>query len=31
MSRARIRHAVELLGGLSKKEAKRWDKEYQAL
>jgi glutamyl-tRNA synthetase len=31
MSRARIRHAIELLGGLSKKEAKRWDKEYQAL
>ena len=31
MTRARIRHAVELLGGLSKKEAKRWDKEYQAL
>ena len=31
MSRARIRHAIDLLGGLSKKEAKRWDKEYQAL
>ncbi|MGY8863105.1 MAG: glutamate--tRNA ligase, partial [Pseudomonadales bacterium] len=31
MSRARIRHAVDVLGGLSKKEAKRWDKEYQAL
>ena len=31
MSRSRIRHAVDVLGGLSKKEAKRWDKEYQAL
>ena len=31
MSRARIRHAVDVLGGLSKKEAKRWDNEYQRL
>ena len=31
MSRARIRHAVDVLGGVSKKAAKRLDKEYMAL
>ena len=31
MSRARIRHALEVLGGVSKKAAKRLDKEYIAL
>ncbi|PCJ19936.1 MAG: glutamate--tRNA ligase [Gammaproteobacteria bacterium] len=31
LSRARIRHAVEVLGGVSKKESKRWVKEYQQL
>jgi len=31
MSRARIRHAIEVLGGVSKKVAKRFDKEFQAL
>ncbi len=31
MSRARIRHAIEVLGGVSKKAAKRLEKEYQQL
>ena len=31
MTRARLRHAVNVLGGPSKKEAKRWDKEYLEL
>ena len=31
LSRARIRYAVEVLGGVSKKETKRWEKEYQQL
>ena len=31
MTRARLRHAVNVLGGPSKKEAKRWDKEYRDL
>jgi glutamyl-tRNA synthetase len=31
MSRMRIRHAIELLGGVSKKAAKRLEKEYAAL
>ncbi|MCJ8336983.1 MAG: glutamate--tRNA ligase [Pseudomonadales bacterium] len=31
MSRARLRHALNILGSPSKKEAKRWDKEYKAL
>ena len=31
MTRARLRHAVNVLGGPSKKEAKRWEKEFQAL
>ncbi|WP_415887685.1 glutamate--tRNA ligase [Neptuniibacter sp. QD37_6] len=31
MTRARLRHAVNVLGGPSKKEAKRWEKEYRAL
>lgn len=31
MTRARLRHAVNVLGGPSKKEAKRWDKEYREL
>lgn len=31
MTRARLRHAVEVLGGVSKKEAKRLDKEFRAL
>lgn len=29
MSRARIRHALNTVGGPSKKEAKRWEKEYR--
>ncbi len=31
MSRARLRHALNVLGGPSKKEAKCWEKEYAAL
>jgi glutamyl-tRNA synthetase len=31
MSRARIRHAIEVLGGVSKKATKRLEKEYQQL
>jgi glutamyl-tRNA synthetase len=31
MSRARLRHALEVLGGVSKKQAKEWEKEYRAL
>lgn len=31
MSRARLRHALNVLGGPSKKEAKRWEKEYREL
>ncbi|RDE19563.1 glutamate--tRNA ligase [Motiliproteus coralliicola] len=31
LSRARVRHALGVVGGPSKKEAKRWDKEYRAL
>ncbi|TXS95525.1 glutamate--tRNA ligase [Parahaliea maris] len=31
MSRARLRHAIEVLGGVSKKAAKRLEKAYQAL
>ena len=31
MSRARIRHAIEVLGGVSKKAMKRLEKEYQAM
>ncbi len=31
LSRARIRAALNLLGGASKKEAKRWEKEYRVL
>jgi glutamyl-tRNA synthetase len=31
MSRARLRHAVSVLGGFSKKETKRVEKEYQSL
>ena len=31
MSRARLRHAIEVLGGVSKKAAKRLEKEYQQL
>ena len=31
MSRARLRHAIEVLGGVSKKAAKRLQKEYQSL
>ncbi|MEH6582536.1 MAG: glutamate--tRNA ligase [Halioglobus sp.] len=31
MSRARIRHAIDVLGGVSKKAMKRLDKEYQQL
>jgi len=30
MSRARIRHALNVMGGPSKKEAKRWEKEFRA-
>ena len=29
MSRARVRHALNTVGGPSKKEAKRWEKEYR--
>jgi glutamyl-tRNA synthetase len=31
MTRARLRHAIEVLGGVSKKAAKRLEKAYQAL
>ncbi|WP_027857075.1 glutamate--tRNA ligase [Marinobacterium jannaschii] len=31
MSRARLRHALNVLGGPSKKEAKRWEKEFRAV
>src|SRR5690554_7828749 len=31
MTRARLRHAIEVLGGVSKKQAKRFEKEYQKL
>lgn len=31
LSRARVRHALGVVGGPSKKEAKRWDKEYRTL
>lgn len=31
MSRARVRHAIEVLGGVSKKATKRLEKEYSAL
>jgi len=31
MTRARLRQAVEALGGVSKKEGKRWEKEYRSL
>lgn len=31
MSRARVRHALQLLGGASKKEGKRWEKEFNSL
>ena len=31
MSRARLRHAIEVLGGVSKKAMKRLEKEYQQL
>lgn len=31
MSRARLRHAVSVVGGPSKKEAKRWEKEFRTL
>ena len=31
MTRARLRHAVEVLGGVSKKETKRLDKEFRTL
>ena len=31
MSRARIRHAIEVLGGVSKKAGKRLEKDYQSL
>ena len=31
MSRARIRHAIEVLGGVSKKAMKRLEKQYQGL
>jgi glutamyl-tRNA synthetase len=31
MSRARLRHAIEVLGGVSKKALKRLEKEYQQL
>ena len=29
MSRARIRHAIDVLGGVSKKQLKKLEKEYQ--
>ncbi|PVZ69602.1 glutamate--tRNA ligase [Pelagibaculum spongiae] len=31
MSRARLRHALNVLGGPSKKEGKRWEKEFKVL
>ena len=31
MSYARLRHAINVLGGVSKKEQKRWDSEYRKL
>jgi len=31
ITRARMRHAIEVLGGVSKKEAKQWDKDFQQL
>jgi len=31
MTRARLRHAIEVLGGVSKKQAKRFEKEYREL
>lgn len=31
MSRARVRHALQVLGGSSKKEGKRWEKEFNSL
>jgi glutamyl-tRNA synthetase len=31
MSRARVRHALNIIGGPSKKEGKRWEKEFAAL
>lgn len=31
MTRARLRHAIEVLGGVSKKQAKRFEKEFRAL
>jgi len=31
MTRARLRHATQVLGGVSKKQAKRFEKEYRAL
>ncbi|GGB89507.1 glutamate--tRNA ligase [Marinobacterium zhoushanense] len=31
ISRARVRHALEVIGGPSKKQAKSWEKEYRAL
>lgn len=31
MTRARLRHALEVLGGVSKKQAKRFEKEYREL
>ncbi|WP_290798284.1 glutamate--tRNA ligase [Halomonas sp.] len=31
MTRARLRHAIEVLGGVSKKQAKRFDKEFREL
>lgn len=31
MTRARLRHALDLLGGPSKKEAKEWEKEFKGL
>ncbi len=30
LSRARLRHAVNVLGGLSKKQTKKWEKDYRA-
>jgi len=31
MSRSRLRHAISILGGVSKKAMKRLEKEYQTL
>ena len=31
ITRARIRHALEVLGGVSKKETKQWEKDFQQL